>query len=123
MPCLFFPPPPQELAGIQAQLAEASTLKQRLEEGLRQRERELTALKGVLKDEVASHDRDVESLREQYSTDMEKLRGSMEQVSQVQSPPLHTHACTHARARIHTHTGVWIWKAKRVKHLQIVKVY
>ncbi|CAL8360878.1 unnamed protein product [Arctogadus glacialis] len=74
-----------ELAGFQAQLAEASQLKQRLEEGLRQRERELTALKGVLKDEVASHDRDMESLREQYSTDMEKLRGSMEQVSQSQA--------------------------------------
>lgn len=57
--------------------------KQKLEETLRQRERELTALKGALKDEVASHDKEVEVLREQYSADMEKLRNSMEQVSQV----------------------------------------
>lgn len=57
--------------------------KKKLEESLRQRERELTALKGALKDEVASHDKEVEVLREQYSADMEKLRGSMEQVSQV----------------------------------------
>lgn len=63
-------------------------MKQRLEEMLRQRERELTALKGALKEEVATHDKEVEVLREQYSTDMEKLRSSMEQVSQVHA---HTH--------------------------------
>lgn len=57
--------------------------KQKLEETLRQRERELAALKGALKDEVANHDKEMEELREQYSADMEKLRNSMEQVSQV----------------------------------------
>lgn len=62
---------------------EVSQQRQKLEETLRQRERELTALKGALKDEVASHDKEMEVLREQYSADMEKLRGSMEQVSQV----------------------------------------
>ncbi|KAG7257919.1 hypothetical protein CRUP_016403, partial [Coryphaenoides rupestris] len=40
-----------EVVGFQVQLAEVGQQKQRLEEGLRQRERELTALKGVLKDE------------------------------------------------------------------------
>ena len=98
---------------------EASQLKQRLEEGLRQRERELTALKGVLKDEVASHDRDMESLREQYSTDMEKLRSSMEQVSQVHA---RTHAHIHAHPpgdapcsmelHTHQHSGVGVWGPK-----------
>lgn len=67
----------------QAQLVEVCQLKQKLEETLRQRERELTALKGALKEEVATHDKEIEALREQYSADMEKLRGSMEQVSQV----------------------------------------
>lgn len=62
---------------------EVSQLKQKLEETLRQRERELTALKGALKEEVATHDKEIEVLREQYSVDMEKLRSSMEQVSQV----------------------------------------
>lgn len=62
---------------------EVCQLKQKLEETLRQRERELTALKGALKDEVANHDKEMEALREQYSADMEKLRNSMEQVSQV----------------------------------------
>ncbi|KAG9345384.1 hypothetical protein JZ751_009931, partial [Albula glossodonta] len=73
-----------ELMSARAELAEAAVLRQRQEETLRQRERELTALKGALKDEVATHDREIETLREQYSQDMERLRSSMEQVSQSQ---------------------------------------
>uniref|UniRef100_A0A4W6FUY9 Cingulin n=1 Tax=Lates calcarifer TaxID=8187 RepID=A0A4W6FUY9_LATCA len=72
----------QDLMSCQAQLMEVCQLKHKLEETLRQRERELTALKGALKEEVATHDKEIEVLREQYSTDMEKLRSSMEQVSQ-----------------------------------------
>ncbi|KAF7227278.1 transcript variant X2 [Nothobranchius furzeri] len=74
-----------DLVSCQAQLMELHQLKQKLEESLRQRERELTALKGALKEEVATHDREIEALREQYSADMEKLRSSMEQVSQSQA--------------------------------------
>lgn len=80
-PCL------QDLVSSQAQLMEVCELKQKLEETLRQRERELTALKGALKEEVANHDKEMEDLREQYSTDMEKLRSSMQQVSQVCAQP------------------------------------
>nr|XP_029503259.1 cingulin-like [Oncorhynchus nerka] len=75
-----------DLVTCQASLLEVSMLKQKLEDSLRQRERELTALKGALKDEVTTHDKDMETLREQYSTDMERLRSTVEQVSQV-----HTH--------------------------------
>uniref|UniRef100_A0AAQ6A3A6 Cingulin n=1 Tax=Amphiprion ocellaris TaxID=80972 RepID=A0AAQ6A3A6_AMPOC len=71
-----------DLVSCQTQLMEVCQLKQKLEETLRQRERELTALKGALKDEVATHDKEIEALREQYSVDMEKLRSSMDQVSQ-----------------------------------------
>ncbi|XP_041650288.1 cingulin isoform X1 [Cheilinus undulatus] len=71
-----------DLMSCQTQLMEVCQLKQKLEETLRQRERELTALKGALKEEVATHDKEIEALREQYRADMEKLRGSMEQVSQ-----------------------------------------
>ncbi|XP_056300577.1 cingulin isoform X2 [Pseudoliparis swirei] len=71
-----------DLMSCQAQLTDVSQLRQKLEETLRQRERELTALKGALKEEVATHDKEIEVLREQYSVDMEKLRSSMEQVSQ-----------------------------------------
>ncbi|XDV40166.1 hypothetical protein PO909_009297 [Leuciscus waleckii] len=74
-----------ELMAVRADLAEAAALRQKQEDILRQRERELTALKGALKDEVSSHDKEIEALREQYSQDMERLRASMEQVSQSQA--------------------------------------
>uniref|UniRef100_A0A3B3ZBJ7 Myosin tail domain-containing protein n=1 Tax=Periophthalmus magnuspinnatus TaxID=409849 RepID=A0A3B3ZBJ7_9GOBI len=73
-----------DLVALQAELAEATMLRQRQEETLRQRERELTALKGALKEEVECHDREMETLREQYSIDMENLRRTMEQVTQSQ---------------------------------------
>ncbi|KAL0985258.1 hypothetical protein UPYG_G00154670 [Umbra pygmaea] len=74
-----------DLLTCQTSLAEVTMVKQKLEDSLKQRERELTALKGALKDEVATHDREMETLREQYHTDMERLRSSMEQVSQSQA--------------------------------------
>uniref|UniRef100_A0AAV2K7M3 Rootletin-like n=1 Tax=Knipowitschia caucasica TaxID=637954 RepID=A0AAV2K7M3_KNICA len=73
-----------DLLSLQADLAEAAVLRQRQDETLRQRERELTALKGALKEEVECHDREMETLREQYSVDMENLRRTMEQVTQSQ---------------------------------------
>ncbi|KAM9838366.1 cingulin isoform 1-T1 [Aulostomus maculatus] len=73
-----------DLMTLQADLAEAAMLRQRQEEMLHQRERELTALKGALKEEVECHDREMEALREQYSEDMENLRRTMEQVTQSQ---------------------------------------
>ncbi|XP_016327304.1 cingulin-like [Sinocyclocheilus anshuiensis] len=74
-----------ELMAVRGELAEAAALCQKQEDILRQRERELTALKGALKDEVSTHDKEIEALREQYSQDMERLRTSMEQVSQSQA--------------------------------------
>uniref|UniRef100_A0A672Z068 Cingulin-like n=1 Tax=Sphaeramia orbicularis TaxID=375764 RepID=A0A672Z068_9TELE len=73
-----------DLMTLQAELAEATLLRQRQEDTLHQRERELTALKGALKEEVECHDREMEMLREQYSQDMENLRRTMEQVTQSQ---------------------------------------
>lgn len=73
----------QDVVTLQAELAEAAMLRQRQEETLHQRERELTALKGALKEEIECHDREMEVLREQYSQDMENLRRTMEQVTQV----------------------------------------
>lgn len=73
----------QDVLELQAQLAEATMLHRRQEEVLHQRERELTALKGALKEEVECHDKEMEALREQYSQDMENLRQTMEQFTQV----------------------------------------
>ncbi|XP_053087413.1 cingulin isoform X1 [Pangasianodon hypophthalmus] len=73
-----------DLVTLQTELAEAVMLRQKQEEMLHMRERELTALKGALKDEVAAHDREMEALREQYGRNMEALQKSMEHVSQSQ---------------------------------------
>ncbi|KAM9383770.1 cingulin isoform 2-T3 [Pholidichthys leucotaenia] len=73
-----------DVATLQAQLAEAIMLRQRLQETLHQRERELTALKGALKEEVEGHDKEMEALREQYSQDMEHLKQNMQQFTQSQ---------------------------------------
>ncbi|XP_053303181.1 cingulin isoform X1 [Pleuronectes platessa] len=73
-----------DVVTLQADLAEAAMLRQRQEDTLHQRERELTALKGALKEEVECHDKEMEILREQYSQDMAKLRRTMEQVTQSQ---------------------------------------
>ncbi|TNN40835.1 Cingulin [Liparis tanakae] len=69
---------------LQADLAEAAMLRRRQDEVLHQRERELTALKGALKEEVECHDKEMETLREQYSQDMDNLRMTMEQFTQSQ---------------------------------------
>ncbi|XP_075995441.1 cingulin isoform X2 [Genypterus blacodes] len=73
-----------DVVNLQADLADAARLQRRQDEILHQRERELTALKGALKEEVECHDKEMEALREQYSQDMQDLRMTMEQVTQSQ---------------------------------------
>lgn len=69
-------------------------LRQRQEEALRLRERELTALKGALKEEVECHDKEMEALREQYTQDMDNLRSTMEAFTQVRGSIQPAHTCT-----------------------------
>ncbi|XP_028649871.2 cingulin isoform X1 [Erpetoichthys calabaricus] len=73
-----------EMMQLQAELAEMSSAKKKYEDLLHQRERELTALKGALKDEVATHDREIDQLRQQYQMDMEQLRNNFQELSQTQ---------------------------------------
>uniref|UniRef100_A0A3Q3D3J0 Cingulin b n=1 Tax=Hippocampus comes TaxID=109280 RepID=A0A3Q3D3J0_HIPCM len=73
-----------DVASLRAELAEASARRRHQDETLRQRGRELTALKGALKEEVECHDREMEMLREQYGLDMNNLRKTMEQLTQSQ---------------------------------------
>ncbi|NWX93022.1 CING protein, partial [Nothoprocta pentlandii] len=75
----------KELLETREELEEVLSSKQRQEEHLRLRERELTALKGALKEEVASHDKELDRVRQQYQSDMDQLRRSMEDVSQGQA--------------------------------------
>ncbi|KAL8184749.1 UNVERIFIED_CONTAM: hypothetical protein K2H54_027075 [Gekko kuhli] len=75
----------QELLETREELEAVLSARQKQEEQLHQRERELTALKGVLKEEVASHDKELDRLRQQYQQDVEQLRHNMEGVSQDQA--------------------------------------
>ncbi|KAB0385206.1 hypothetical protein FD755_000162 [Muntiacus reevesi] len=72
----------KDLVETRELLEEVLEGKQRVEEQLRLRERELTALKGALKEEVASRDQEVEHVRQQYQRDTEQLRRSMQDATQ-----------------------------------------
>lgn len=74
----------KELLETRDELEEVLLLRQKQDELLRQRERELTALKGALKEEVANHDQEMDRVRQQYQKDMDQLRKNMEGVSQDQ---------------------------------------
>ncbi|XP_078527132.1 cingulin [Lissotriton helveticus] len=74
----------KELLETREELEEVLLLRQKQDELLRQRERELTALKGALKEEVANHDKEMDRVRQQYQKDMDQLRKNMEGVSQDQ---------------------------------------
>lgn len=53
---------------------------------MRKRERELTALKGALKEEVSTHDQEMDRLKEQYDAELQALRESVEEATKVSSP-------------------------------------
>ncbi|XP_077012121.1 cingulin isoform X2 [Tamandua tetradactyla] len=72
----------EDLLETRELLEEVLVGKQRIEEQLKLRERELTALKGALKEEVASRDQEVELVRQQYQRDAEQLRRSMQDATQ-----------------------------------------
>ncbi|XP_037681916.1 cingulin isoform X2 [Choloepus didactylus] len=75
-------PAKEDLLETRELLEEVLEGKQRIEEQLRLRERELTALKGALKEEVTSRDQEVEQVRQQYQRDAEQLRRSMQDATQ-----------------------------------------
>ncbi|XP_066464965.1 cingulin isoform X1 [Eleutherodactylus coqui] len=74
----------KELQEMQEELDAVLQLRYKQDDLLRQKERELTALKGALKDEVSSHDQEMERVRQQYQNDMQQIRKNMEDVSQDQ---------------------------------------
>lgn len=75
----------QDLLQLKLELQEVVLAKEEQEEVLRRRERELTALKGALKDEVSTHDQEVDKLREQYEKEIRKLQASVDEAKQVSS--------------------------------------
>uniref|UniRef100_A0A4W5Q1B2 Cingulin like 1 n=1 Tax=Hucho hucho TaxID=62062 RepID=A0A4W5Q1B2_9TELE len=72
----------EDLMQMKLDLQEVLLAKEEQEEALRRRERELTALKGALKEEVATHDQEVDKLREQNEKEISKLQMSVEKAKQ-----------------------------------------
>lgn len=68
---------------LKVEIQEVVLAKEEQEEVLRRRERELTALKGALKEEVAAHDQEVDKMREQYEKEISRLQMSLEDAKQV----------------------------------------
>ncbi|XP_037398819.1 cingulin-like protein 1 isoform X1 [Pygocentrus nattereri] len=63
----------RELANMRMEFQELQQLQEEQEELLRWKERELTALKGVLEEEISAHTKDVETLKQQHKEEVQKL--------------------------------------------------
>ncbi|XP_071297720.1 cingulin-like protein 1 isoform X1 [Agelaius tricolor] len=72
----------EELMQMKQDLQEVLIAKDQQEEILRKRERELTALKGALKEEVSSHDTEMDKLKEQHDKELLDLRQSLEKATE-----------------------------------------
>uniref|UniRef100_A0A8B9CQJ7 Cingulin like 1 n=1 Tax=Anser brachyrhynchus TaxID=132585 RepID=A0A8B9CQJ7_9AVES len=71
----------EELMQMKQDLQEVLIAKEQQEEILRKRERELTALKGALKEEVSSHDMEMDKLKEQHDKELLDLQQSLEKAT------------------------------------------
>lgn len=71
-----------DMMQLKAEMQEVLMAKEELEELLRRRERELAALKGALKDEVAAHDQEVDKMKEQYEKEISRLQASLVEAKQ-----------------------------------------
>ncbi|XP_061203456.1 cingulin-like protein 1 isoform X2 [Neopsephotus bourkii] len=72
----------EELMQMKQDLEEVLIAKDQQEEILRKRERELTALKGALKEEVSSHDMEMDKLKEQHDKELLYLHQSLEKATE-----------------------------------------
>ncbi|KAL1781672.1 cingulin 1 [Sigmodon hispidus] len=71
----------EELLQAKRDLQDLLIAREEQEDLLRKRERELTALKGALKEEVSSHDQEMDRLKEQYDAELQALRESVEEAT------------------------------------------
>ncbi|XP_023140983.2 cingulin-like protein 1 isoform X2 [Amphiprion ocellaris] len=71
-----------DMMQLKVEMQEVLLAKEEQEEVLRRRERELTALKGALKEEVAAHDQEVDKMKEQYEKEISRLQTSLEETKQ-----------------------------------------
>lgn len=100
VPQLCHCPSLQELLQAKQDLQDLLIAKEEQEDLLRKRERELTALKGALKEEVSSHDQEMDKLKEQYDAELQALRESVEEATKVSPLPSEGPRCRQVRERL-----------------------
>ncbi|KAL6113126.1 cgnl1 [Pungitius sinensis] len=71
-----------DMIQLKVEMQEVLLAKEEQEEVLRRRERELTALKGALKEEVAAHDQEVDKMKDQYEKEISRLQTSLVEAKQ-----------------------------------------
>ncbi|XP_064785218.1 cingulin-like protein 1 [Oncorhynchus masou masou] len=72
----------KDLAQLRLDFQELMQVQEEQEEVLHWRERELTALKGALKEEVESHDKELGIMKEVYDKEVQKLQEEVEEVKE-----------------------------------------
>ena len=71
------------MAQLRVDFQEMLQVKEEQEEVLHRRERELSALKGALKEEVETHDTYMAALKEEFENELEKLLRDLELAKEV----------------------------------------
>ncbi|XP_068176262.1 cingulin-like protein 1 isoform X2 [Antennarius striatus] len=99
-----------DMMQLKLEMQEVLLLKEEQEEVLRRRERELTALKGALKEEVAVHDQEVDKMREQYEKEIKKMQTSLEEAKQSSA------AAARQKAEVEAAKGAVEGQAGRLTH-------
>ncbi|XP_056137164.1 cingulin-like protein 1 isoform X2 [Lampris incognitus] len=69
----------KEIVQLRLDFQESLKVQEEQEEAMHRRERELSALKGALKEEVETHDREMAALKEEYEQEVQKVLRAVEQ--------------------------------------------
>lgn len=73
----------QDLVQLRVDFQEMLQMKEEQEEVLHRKERELSALKGALKEEVETHDSYMAALKEEYENELEQLLKGLDVAKEV----------------------------------------
>lgn len=77
----------QDMAQLRADFQDMLLVKEEREDLLQQQEKELSDLKGAIKDEVETHDKYIAALKEEYELELQHLLRDLEKTREVSSKP------------------------------------
>lgn len=73
----------QDLRELRGEFEALQRVQEEQEEALHRRDRELTALRGALEEEISAHDRDVEALQEEHQQEIHRLREATQEAKEA----------------------------------------